>query len=187
MADQKVLSTKAQSGDKRAPAEGPSNEPKPKKQKKAKGHLANQLSPEEVTHIVNWMKTTKIQGRNCFYIEQKDRGWVCNLAATATKSGEPKYPQVDIKRFKFAVTQKVLVHQLFWRFQNDGALIDLSPDMHISHLDKDKTYIECVQESKDMNESRKYCHLFGWYKLKPGEARARCPHWEKPCTGPPNE
>jgi len=164
------------SGDKR-PLEESTDQPKPKKQKKIKGSLVNhQLSTEEITQIITWMKKTKIQGKKCNYIEEKDRGWMCNLAATTTKSGDPKYPQVDITKFHFAVTGKVLVHHLFWRFQNNGALMDLAPDMHISHLDKDKKYIECVQESKDMNESRKYCHLFSWYKVKAGEGRARCPH-----------
>jgi len=154
------------------------------KKKKIKGHLVNDLSAKEVNQIVSWMKTNKIPKKGCHYLEERERGWICNLVSTTTKKGEPKYPQIDISRFNFAVTGKVLVHHIFWRNNNNGALVDLDPNMHISHIDKDKKYVNCVQETKDMNESRKFCHLFKWYKKKPGEERSRCPHWESPCTGP---
>lgn len=149
--------------------------------KKAKGILVNTISEEKLTEIITFMKTKSFNGKK--YIEKKERGWVCNLVPTKKKNGDPKYPQFDISRFGFPKGTKVLVHHLFWRFQNNS-LVDESATMHISHLDADPIYIECTQETVDMNESRKYCHLFGWYKTKEGEDRPRCPHWEVPCTGP---
>lgn len=43
-----------------------------------------------------------------------------------------------------------------------------------------------MEESWEMNQSRKHCHLFGWYKTGwyttlEGVVRSRCPHWENPC------
>jgi hypothetical protein len=185
MAESSKPKPKPKSGDKRAASEESSDQPKPKKQKKIKGDLVNTLSAAEIIRIINWMKSNKFKGS--FYIEKKARGWACNLKPTKGKDGKDKYPQMDITRFNLKVTGKLLVHHMFWRYQNNGALINLDPQMHISHIDKDKSYIESVQESVDMNESRKYCHLFGWYKVKPGDERARCPHWENPCTGPADE
>jgi len=117
-------------------------------------------------------------------LEESDRGWICNLAATKTTKGDFKYPQIDLTRFQIPgvkTKQKVLVHHLFWCYKFEEYI---DANLHISHLDKECRYVECVQESKDLNESRKYCHKFGWYKKKEDEDRPRCPHWEQPCTGP---
>jgi hypothetical protein len=154
----------------------------PATSKKAKGILVNTISEEKLQEIINYMKANSFNGKK--YIEKKERGWVCNLTPTKTAKGEPKYPQFDITKFGFPKGTKVLVHHLYWRYRNNGIQVDESTNMHISHLDADPTYIECVQESVEMNESRKYCHLFEWYKTKEGEDRPRCPHWEAPCTGP---
>jgi len=160
------------------------DEPISKKAKKTKGVLINTLTKAQVQEIIDYMKNNRISSGKPCYITKSTRGWICNLKPTKKKGGEPKYPQFNIERFGFPKDTKILVHHLFWRYNNDGALVDESPDMHISHLDEDRNYIECVQESVNMNESRKYCHLFGWYKAKEGEDRPRCPHWETPCTGP---
>lgn len=90
------------------------------------------------------------------------------------------YYRKDCNQFHAGIG-KVLVHHLVWRHRT-GALVD--PLSHISHIDADKRYVECVQESREMNESRKFCHLFGWYATLTGEETPRCPHRERPCTGP---
>jgi hypothetical protein len=68
-------------------------------------------------------------------------------------------------------------------FGTTGTNIDrykiLRVDKDLSHLDAKPEYIRCVQESRNNNESRKYCHLNKWYKVKKGEDRPRCPHWGK--------
>lgn len=74
------------------------------------------------------------------------------------------------------------MHALWYRLENQYAVIPYG--LELSHLDVDKKYIDCVLESTEMNNSRKYCHLFAWYKTKEGEDRPRCPHWENPCRGP---
>ena len=90
---------------------------------------------------------------------------------------------MDAKGFTAGRVGKVLMHQLFWRYQNGGSLVD--PTMHVSHLDADKRYIDAVLEPVELNESRKYCHLFGWYAPLAGEESPRCPHRGMPaCRGP---
>ncbi|EAL67407.1 hypothetical protein DDB_G0280361 [Dictyostelium discoideum AX4] len=42
--------------------------------------------------------------------------------------------------------------------KNEGRLLTEQP---LSHLDYNRSIIECVHESKERNESRKYCHFFG--------------------------
>jgi hypothetical protein len=135
--------------------------------------LANTLTLDEVRLVYMQMK----QKRQLY---PGPRGLVCNL-----KPNKPGgYPQVDCKLVtRGRVTTKVLVHHIVWRHRTQLD-IDSSPLLHISHLDADKAYVEAVQESAAMNESRKYCHLFGWYARLKGDDRARCPHFEHPCSGP---
>lgn len=95
-------------------------------------------------------------------------------------TGENKHGQVDLG--PIGLKKKALVHLIFWRFQNDFKQIPEKE--HISHVDAEPEVLHLVSESPQMNESRKYCHLFKWYKTLPGEPRPRCPHWECPCTGP---
>jgi len=95
-------------------------------------------------------------------------------------TGPRKHGQVDCRYVGLA--KKVLVHQLYWRYKNNYAPIN--PELHISHCDKEPEVLNLVAESSMMNESRKYCHLFNWYKPLPNEDWARCPHWEHLCTGP---
>ena len=149
------------------------------------GDKINQLSILQINSIIEDMVQRKFnrKGKECRYL-YKDliRGkWKTDLKPTKTKKGNPKYPQYDISHYHFDVTGKVLVHHLYFRYVTEQ-IIDSR--LHISHLDLDPTVVECVQESKEMNESRKYCHQFGWYKRLPGENRRRCPHWDHRCSGP---
>lgn len=115
------------------------------------------------------------------HIRYGPRGWFCTLVP----SGTIKHAQVDVTYLKnLQCSGKRLVHRIWWRYTHGGQLIN--PRFHISHLDAEYSqhYLACVEESKEMNESRKYCHFFHWYAKKPGEDRPRCPHWERPCTGP---
>jgi len=151
----------------------------------SRGSVVNALSHDQLTEIVHFMKTKtyKRAGESIPYLEQTDRGWRCTLACTVDAKGKPKYPQLDLSRFSFGTALgKQLVHLIYWRYDNDGEQI--SADLNISHCDADHTILNLVQETRDYNESRKYCHLFGWYKAKSGEDRPRCPHWEYPCCGP---
>jgi hypothetical protein len=153
--------------------------------KRSRGETVNSLNKEQLEEIVKYMKTNTFpkKGKTVRYVEQRERGWFCNLECTQTMDGDPKYPQLDLNRFEFpGITGKHLVHLIWWRWENNGA--NIADGSHISHVDKEPGYLALTQESVEMNESRKYCHRFGWYKKKQGEDRPRCPHWDKPCTGP---
>jgi hypothetical protein len=148
----------------------------------SKGFAVNQLSYQQIEEIVVYMKTRNFDGYSP-YIEERPRGWFCNLQPTRSEKGKLKYPQFDLTRFRFGnIKGKQLVHLIWWRFLNNGQLID--PELDISHLDAEAGYLSVVQETREMNESRKFCHLFCWYKVLPGEDVKRCPHRENPCTGP---
>ena len=150
-------------------------------QKLDRAQKVNSLSMDQVKHIVNFLKTNTFR-KGKHYVEEKERGWYCNLAPTKKKNGEPKYPQLDLTRFQFpGITGKVLVHLVWWRWENEA---QIDPGMHISHLDVEAGYLRLTQEIVEMNESRKYCRFFGWYKVLPGETTPRCPHKENPCSGP---
>lgn len=153
----------------------------------------NQLTRTQVENICRHLQndTFKVRGldERKKYIEFGDRGVICNLAPTRNKKGEYKYPQVSITKWCGEKKPKVLVHAVWWRYINDFKKID--PDLELSHLDVNPRYIDTVQETAEMNESRKYCHLFKWYTQLPNddfplfyEESPRCPHKENPCTGP---
>lgn len=132
---------------------------------------ANVLTEDQIDSLVKKMvsKGTLIR---------KSRGFFCTLIPNRPK-GYPQYEKIHsivLFQFLFRVRvtggRRVLVHQLVWRHQNGYALVDDTQD--ISHLDAEHGYVNCTQESRVMNESRNYCHRFGWYKTKPGEDRPRC-------------
>jgi len=136
--------------------------------------IANRLSLEQIDAVVATMRASG-------QLVDGPRGLMCTLAPTVDARGRPKYPQKDVRSVTNGrVTSKVLVHHIVWRHRT-RAMVD--PALDISHLDKDKAYVEATQEETAMNESRKYCHLFGWYKIE-AAGKKRCPHWEHPCTGP---
>jgi len=160
--------------------------PPAKKQKSPRGQVVNNLTLEQLQEVVDFMKSETFSsgGIHQNYVVLLPNGkWKCTLACTKSSKGEPKYPQLDLHKFSWGVNlNKQLVHLIWWRWVNKGAL--LNERLTISHLDKDNTILHLTEESVELNESRKYCHLFGWYKPKPGEDKPRCPHWEVPCTGP---
>ena len=114
------------------------------------------------------------------------RGLQCTLKPNKVGG----YAQVDMRSLKSAgLTEeqckgKQLVHAIYWRWLNKGLPIKTDGSTNLSHLDKDTSILNIIQESVSMNESRKYCHLFEWYKPLPGEQAPRCPHKENPCKGP---
>ncbi len=147
----------------------------------------NSLSQKELLDVMTHLKNSNFRRLNRIipYVELTDRGWRCNLKTTRRPDNTNKYPQIDLNRFSNNWNKRLgkqLVHLIWWRATNDGALID--PTMEISHRDMDSTILSVVQEAKEINESRKYCHAFNWYKCQPNEHSPRCPHWEHPCTGP---
>lgn len=150
-----------------------------------RGQGVNSLTFEQLERIIEYMKSSLVKGKPMVYEESGK--WFCSLKTTKKQDGSPKYPQValNVRHFEDDASihslGKQLVHLLWWRWENRGVLID--EDRHISHLDARPGCLSVVQESREMNESRKYCHLFEWYKRKTGEDRPRCPHWENPCTG----
>jgi hypothetical protein len=149
----------------------------------AKAVIVNSYSHKQVRAVAKHLvsDTYSRGGKKISYLQESSRGFLCTLKRTKDKRGKDKYAQVDTKKFTDNA-KKVLVHHLWWRYKNDYQLID--PDQTISHRDADNRVLNLVQESYEMNESRKYCHLFKWYKPLPGEDKARCPHLETPCTGP---
>jgi hypothetical protein len=148
--------------------------------------LVNQLSAAQIDEAWFFLLGNTFGGEP--YISEGNRGYKCNLVFTIDRAGNPKYPQFDLSRFGWpGIKFKVLVHHLYWRFENAHAVIPVG--VQISHLDQNKKYIHGVAETPAMNESRKYCHLFRWFDIQqlPGggfEDNPRCPHWEAPCTGP---
>jgi hypothetical protein len=160
----------------------------------SRGQVVNSLTMEQLTIIIDFLLQEKFKKKDTDeeipYMEVADRGfWRCNLAPTKDTKGNYKYPQFCLKRFKFSnISGKQLVHLIVWRYQNKGQLID--SNLHISHCDADHSLLNLVQESPQMNESRKYCHLFGWYskhrpeEQKNGKGILVCPHYWHPCTGP---
>jgi len=140
--------------------------------KKPRGHTVNTMTAAQCARVIEHMKKDGVLVLERGY-------WKCKLAST----GKCKHAQYDLNRFHFdGIEGKQLVHLIYWRAENNGALID--PNMHISHLDANPDILRLVQETRDENESRKYCHLFGWYKRIKGEEIPRCPHRENPCSGP---
>jgi hypothetical protein len=136
----------------------------------ASGEGANQLSRRQILDMIKYMRSTgKIVplGRD---------GLEKSLYAT---TGPAKHGQVDCRRVGF--NGKILVHHIYWRYKNAFQLIDTT--LHISHRDAEAEVLHLIAESRELNESRKYCHMFKWYKTRVGEQRPRCPHWEHPCSG----
>lgn len=150
--------------------------------KRPRAEGINSLTNQQVVEICqHLMRSTFTRNKERVpYLSRTERGWRCNLAATKDSNGEPKYPMFSINRWLKG--QRVLVHLLWWRYENLGKLVD--PDQTISHLDVDRTILRLVQEPRELNESRKYCHLYKWYRPLPGEIQSRCPHKQNPCTGP---
>lgn len=144
---------------------------------KERGADVNRLSQEECKEIVDNLKKKKSlrkvkRGNRTFY--------QCTLAPTGKNKHAQKSLPKPIAARHVGISKKQLVHLIFYRAET-GKLIE--PGFEISHCDQDQTVLHLVAESHDMNESRKYCHKFGWYKVLPGEDKPRCPHWEHPCTG----
>jgi hypothetical protein len=167
----------------------------------------NQLTLDDLVKIINYMKSTMIRkwGSNensVPYLERvkryiavgppdrwhKTKYWKCNLSPPMNKNGKVKYVQfapsiAGVKTIGPGV--KVCVHHIWWRYIHRGYLIPSeSEGLSISHRDADIRVLNLVLETRDENESRKYCHKYNWYVRREGEDRARCPHWERPCTGP---
>lgn len=157
-----------------------SHQEAPKTVKSLKGEKANQLSKEQIENLV----TNMIKSKYITMVQREDKqGRIVNYYKSLYKTtGEGKHGQVDTKNV--GGSGKVLVHHIFWRYLNGYQRIPIDDNMHISHLDAEPEVQNLVLESKDMNESRKYCHMFGWYQKRSNEPTPRCPHWEHPCTGP---
>jgi hypothetical protein len=149
--------------------------------KRQRGEGVNILTLTQINAITAGLEANK----QVVKIKRGDQEYYkCTMAATKDEKGNPKHPQCTIPKHLSPEKKqnKQLVHLLYYRKFNKGAPIPT--DLHISHLDADQQVLNLTAESRDVNESRKYCHLFGWYKTLPGEDRPRCPHWEDPCTGP---
>ena len=110
-----------------------------------------------------------------------DRVILCTNLEPVKSGGKPQI-------YFNGLTTKPLVHALWWRWENRNEedqtcpLIDVT--LHLSHIDCALDSVTTILESRDVNESRKYCALFNWFAPLPGEVRPRCPHWEIPCSGP---
>lgn len=137
----------------------------------------NQMTLQDIDLIVRtWLQNGTIA------VEQGSGRWRCDLAAT----GSNKHPQATIPvnlRGQLSVDSedkqwKVQVHRVVWRYRSRLPLpaFDGEGALPISHTARDARYLELIAESVELNESRKYCHLFGWF------AQGRCPHVYKPCT-----
>src|SRR4051812_23933896 len=89
-----------------------------------RGLIVNSLNQEELRCIVRFLETASYQRRGISiqYLEDTNRGFRrCTLAPTMSAKCNPKYPQLDIERFKPGVG-KQLVHLIYWRHENNGML-----------------------------------------------------------------
>lgn len=145
-----------------------------KKQKLEAGDRANRFTPQQIQSSINSMR----QKGKLITVQRNGVLYEKSLYVT---TGPNKHGQVDCG--SVGIEGKVLVHHIYWRYKNEYK--SLPKDLPISHLDAEPEVLNLLAESVQMNESRKYCHLFGWYKAQPDEDRPRCPHWENPCAGPP--
>jgi len=120
--------------------------------------VVNQLSEDQILELIK-----RLEGKK--HLVQSGRVIKCTLASA-------KYPQVTLQG-----TIKPLVHQVYWRYKNEFALIPEGKE--ISHLSGHKNHIwPTVAEDPEVNDSRKACHskhqALGWAK------KGKCPH-EPPC------
>jgi hypothetical protein len=106
--------------------------------------------------------------------------WRCNLVPT----GKYKHCQATIpKRLRMHLSidgwarknvdqWKESAHMVWWRHTFRGARIPKG--LQLSHFHADPHVLETVAETWDLNESRKFCHMFWVFG---GE----CPHVYCPC------
>ena len=131
---------------------------------------ANNLSLQDLNLIVAAWKGTK----NFVRLESDD--WLCTLETVGVgKHAQATIPASIRSRLSVNIKQaqwKELVHLIWWRWENGGALIPA--DLHISHRHHDGRVLKLVAEDRLLNESRKACHSFGWYN-------GGCPHVYAPC------
>ena len=143
------------------------------KQNTKRAEKVNLMKKKEIKKVIKSMKKKR-------HIIKKDGYWNC-VPGPNKKGG---YAQVDITNYckeGSGVTKKVLVHHIYWRYKNDYQKI--ASGKEISHLHADNTVLDLVEESWELNQSRKWCHFFKWYKPLDGETTPRCPHKECPCKG----
>jgi hypothetical protein len=144
-----------------------------KRKRAAAGETVNALGDEQIEAMIQTMR----QKGKLVPVRRGDRCFEKSMYKT---TGPNKHGQVDLA--PVGRRGKALVHHIYWRYKNGYR--PLPDDLPISHLDAEPEVLHLTAESVQMNESRKYCHLFKWYKAKPGEDHPRCPHREEPCTGP---
>lgn len=140
--------------------------------------LVDQLSKEQVESMVESLIETGmlvlVERNGSFFYKTSHK----------LRDKYRRHPQVDCRRVGF--NKKVLVHHILWRYQNNFELVGGIRLIHISHLDVDPTVLNLRKETKEVNESRKYCHLFGWY-MPNSNGVVLCPHGHSNmgfCTGP---
>lgn len=135
------------------------------------GMNVNDLTMTQITETVERL-------RRAGYIKTNDRGQEYTTSVPTKANG---HPQATVS----GTGKKFLIHQIYYRYINNGALVSQDPMVHISHVDADQRVLSLVEESRDMNESRKYCHMFHWYRITDAFGVIMCPHRESSkCTGP---
>lgn len=108
------------------------------KKKKMRAQSIDDLTAEEVNTIIDWMKSNKMPGakKDYFYLEKKERGWTCNLAATTTHDGCTKIPSISI-----LLGLDSPLPEKFWYTSCFGDTKTTEPSLdsrsHVSHVDKD--------------------------------------------------
>mmetsp|Transcript_2177 Transcript_2177/g.5904 ORF Transcript_2177/g.5904 Transcript_2177/m.5904 type:complete len:190 (-) Transcript_2177:723-1292(-) len=139
------------------------------------GTLVNELNLDDLVLIAaGWL-------RKRWMILLPSDDWLCTLVPV----GITRHPQATISRELRGVLSvdgwgespqwKEQIHLIWWRLQNGGLL--LPRDLVISHIDRDSRVLRLIAESPALNESRKYCHLFGW-----NDVSGLCPHVYEQCT-----
>jgi hypothetical protein len=155
----------------------------------------NKIDPRDINSIVeDWLD-------NDTYFNYESRVNRPDLMAHPNNNNFTYYPKDDLvptgkaKHSQATVSKKRLIHVLernywaefkkeqlklsrhrvYWRYQNHGALIPRN--LQISHTDRDHNLLILCAESKNLNESRKYCHLYGWTGTN-----GLCPHRYFPCS-----
>lgn len=112
--------------------------------------------------------------------------WPQHTVPTILRPGRapPGNPVLSVDRLTGPGGQwKVLLHLVVWRHLNQGAL--LPAGLEISHYNVNNSILDLVAESHELNESRKWCKVFGWHIVQNQFIPVQpvlCPHTYCPCT-----
>lgn len=154
--------------------------------------LANEFTGNDIKTLVDyWLENDKNNFRRIPSYKRPDYSLsitsfeTCLFEDTLVPTKENGHPQTTIPRKLVEYFErdywddnksqlKISRHLIIWRYLNNFEPIP--EGLEISHCDHDHRILNLVAESHELNESRKACHLFGWYEKKDSNGVILCPH-----------